>query len=217
MAIAVVQTKSNAAIADNQTVTLDAPATNGNLLIAVGWCIASGQTLSVTDGGGSMSWASAVVHPHSAFGHRLQVFWGVVSGAPQTITFNSSGTGLTTGHVVEASGMAATPVDVTGTGESSAATSHALTSAITPTVADVLLIGAVGSNTAASFTLPGGYTRIGVAAAGSDAGYQIVSAIAAYDFATTSAAAENGVTVLAAFKAAGGGGGGNPWYYYAQQ
>jgi hypothetical protein len=200
--IAVVQTKTSA-MGDDASVTLDAPATDGNLLVVVGFGGGgAGSVLSVTDNSGVMTWNSLPRQVASGNLVQAQIFWGIAAGAPTVITLHSSGTMTTTLHMLEASGIRATPLDGASTGDSPTGSSQNVSPPITPTHSKVLLVGGVVSTNAATYTLPSGFTRIDVASSRSDAGWRIVSVRDAYDFATTSGTGEIAVSALAAFMAA---------------
>ncbi len=202
---------------DDQTVVLDAPATNGNILVLVAHIAGRTQTFSITDNGGTMTWNQVVLVTHPTANARIGVYWGIVSGAPQTITIGSSGSAATNGHLVEVNGLMASPYDVSATGDATGATSHNVSAALTPSQANVLLVGGVLSSTSATYSVtPTSFTAIGVGATARGwGGYRIVSSITTYDFASTSSATEDTVTALAAFKMAATGGA-FPHHYYQQ-
>ena len=82
-----------------------------------------------------------------------------------------------------------------------------MTTDVTVTQSDSLLVGLVRSDSNANFAPGATLTQIGTDMLGSIAEYRILVASGTFDTTYTAAATENALLVGAAFRAAGGGGG----------
>ena len=136
-------------------------------------------------------------------------------GADNTIVVTTSVGAVADAAAIEVSGLSSCTEDGTSqTGETTAATSHDISSNITTTVDGSILFGMVRSNTIADFTVgmnmtsvPTGNADFG-ASPGSLGLYRITVTAGSYGCPLTSVGSETALVVCAAIQPAGGGGGG---------
>lgn len=212
-AIAHVQSKNNATgFASTLNVTVTA-LTAGNLVTCITYSPSETITHSMSATG--VTWATAIgpIAHSGAPTMRGYIFYGQVdSGGATTVTVTASSSTGIGAACIEASGLAtSSPLDQTGSGEQSAATTHNLSASLTTTVADELLFGGcVNTGTASTWTVGTGYTGVSTVGGGTSpyAAYQIVASTGSYGLGSpTSTNAVDSVCLLATYKIASVAGG----------
>lgn len=156
MAVALVQKKGGAsggAVA-SLNVTLDAPPTAGNLMVAV---VNSDATIATPSG---FTLAISAVS-----GQGLYIFYRVVVGGDSaTVTFTPDHSTAVAAGIIEYSGLTATPLDKTASNTTGGGSSIATGTTATTSQADELLLAVIGPHNPTSgstFSLTGitaGYT-----------------------------------------------------------
>jgi hypothetical protein len=180
---------------------------NGNVVIIVASVEDTAVTVSIESSSFAISALSGFPKDAST-NRRMYVFCGIGDGTDAQFTVTTSTTASVIARGIEFSGGTCT---LDGTAQSTALTNqttHALTTDVTVTASDSLLIGAVRSTTAANFDPVGSLTQFGTDGTVLSAGYQILVASGDFDPQWTSAATETTIIVGVALQAAGGGGGG---------
>lgn len=205
--------------------TLTYSGASGRLHIACAFLLSDAVTFT-TPTASNVTFTSAGVA--NANGTRVQVWYGVSTGAVGNITFGTSGNTSASSRVwcveyLSSSGWTS-PFDVADTDtEGSAITTHPSTSSelqITTTGgANIVVIGLIGlDRSATSLSTPSGYTLYATVDGGVDLlAYRIDTATATRNFDSTSGAAAISASVLAAFKEDSGGGGGGELTWVPQQ
>ncbi|MEA2587695.1 MAG: hypothetical protein QOH66_622 [Actinomycetota bacterium] len=213
MAVTLVQKKGaqSAGNTSGLVVTLDAPPTPGNLLVA-----ACNSDATVSTPAGFTLAVSAVS------GQGLYIFYRVVqAGDGSSVTFAPSVADSCAGGVIEYSGLTATPLDQTASNTTnSSATSLATGTTPTTNQASELVIVVVGphannnhpwvlSSWSAGYTSqieePNGLATVGSASSACHIGDQIVGATGAYAATGTWAPASSDAgAAIATFKAVAG-------------
>lgn len=160
MAVGFVQAKGNGNGGGTATtsVTLDAPATVGNVLV-VAFRGGNSQTLNTpTDdkSGGSHTYTSVIAQVNNGSAPRVRMFYAVVTGAVSVVTCTTGGNTAIEASVVELSGVnTSDPFGLASSGTGSS-TTPSVTS-FSPTAGNAIV--AFLSSTGAIDTTPGtGYT-----------------------------------------------------------
>jgi hypothetical protein len=188
-----------------------APGASNHIIVVVTIPVEN-QTVSISD------WAPGItttIGPTDSAGQtlRIYIFCGPGDGADTVLTPTTSGTAATRVMAAEFSGGTCTQDGSTqsndDTGAGGVDNEYDLTTDVTTSHADSLVIGGIQAITTASYTAGTNFTLMG-SSGPSAAEYRITSGTGAFDTTWRTAAAETALLVGAAFRAAGGGAASRP-------
>lgn len=178
--------------------------TAGNQVIVFASLAVENQTISITDT--TFSFA-AVAGPVDSAGFTLRsyIFCGTVDATNDAnLTVTTSGTAAATATAIEFSGGTCTLDGTVQSNDDSGDTSYALTTDVTVTGSNSLLLGLIRSDSSATFTEDASLTLAGELNTAA-AAYRILVASGSFDVPWTSAANENVLLAGAALQAAAAG------------
>lgn len=189
---------------DDVTITFTNPIGASNHVYLLVSIATEAQTVSIT--GTTLTFSTAVGPVDSAgFAIREYIFCAQGDGVDATFVVTTSGAAAALTHGIEFSGGSCTLDGTAQSNDDSDDSNYALTTDVTVTNSNSLLLGHIRSDSAANFNPGGSLTQFGTDGAAGSSEYRILVASGSFDTTWTSTATENALLVGAAFAAAGGG------------